>query len=53
MVFSTFVNDEFHDNIVWPDLPYLTDEHGSKWWLYAYPILCIDFPVLGKFHPLN
>lgn len=29
MVFSTFVNDEYHDNIVWPDLPYLTDEHGN------------------------
>jgi hypothetical protein len=30
MVFSTYINDDFHENIVWPDLPYLTDEHGSK-----------------------
>ncbi|XP_045815531.1 uncharacterized protein At3g49140-like [Trifolium pratense] len=29
MVFSTYVNDDFHENVVWPDLPYLTDEHGS------------------------
>ncbi|CAI8593717.1 unnamed protein product [Vicia faba] len=29
MVFSSFVSDEFHENLVWPDLPYLTDEHGN------------------------
>lgn len=31
MVFSTFINDEFHENIVWPDLPYLTDENGNMY----------------------
>ncbi|GAU29205.1 hypothetical protein TSUD_361950 [Trifolium subterraneum] len=29
MVFSSYMNEDFHENIVWPDLPYLTDEHGS------------------------
>ncbi|XP_058779145.1 uncharacterized protein At3g49140 isoform X2 [Vicia villosa] len=29
MVLSTFISDELHQNFVWPDLPYLTDEHGN------------------------
>lgn len=30
LMFSNLVNDEVHENIFWPELPYVTDEHGSK-----------------------
>ncbi|KAK7380401.1 hypothetical protein VNO78_32911 [Psophocarpus tetragonolobus] len=29
LMFSSLLSDEFHENIIWPDLPYLTDEHGN------------------------
>lgn len=29
LMFSGLINDEVHENIFWPDLPYLTDEHGN------------------------
>ncbi|KAL3630651.1 hypothetical protein CASFOL_023635 [Castilleja foliolosa] len=29
LMFSGMVNEEIHENIFWPDLPYLTDEHGN------------------------
>ena len=29
-MFSGLTDDEIHENIIWPDLPYLTDEHGGK-----------------------
>lgn len=29
-MFSGLINEEVHENIFWPDLPYVTDEHGSK-----------------------
>ncbi|XP_057423598.1 uncharacterized protein At3g49140 [Lotus japonicus] len=29
LMFSSIISDEFHENIVWPDMPYLTDEHGN------------------------
>ncbi|KAL7003490.1 hypothetical protein U1Q18_004644, partial [Sarracenia purpurea var. burkii] len=29
LMFSDFLNDEVHENIFWPDLPYVTDEHGN------------------------
>ncbi|XAR53609.1 hypothetical protein NMG60_11022227 [Bertholletia excelsa] len=29
LMFSDFLNDEVSENIFWPDLPYLTDEHGN------------------------
>ncbi|KAL8557297.1 hypothetical protein ACS0TY_004651 [Phlomoides rotata] len=29
LMFSTVVSDEIHENIFWPDLPYVTDEHGN------------------------
>ncbi|EPS73614.1 hypothetical protein M569_01143 [Genlisea aurea] len=29
LMFSGFVNDEVHENIFWPDLPYVTDERGN------------------------
>lgn len=29
-MFSGVVSDEVHENIFWPDLPYVTDEHGSE-----------------------
>ncbi|KAF7813040.1 uncharacterized protein G2W53_034016 [Senna tora] len=29
LMFSNLINDEAHENIIWPDLPYLTDEHGN------------------------
>ncbi|CAI9786089.1 unnamed protein product [Fraxinus pennsylvanica] len=28
LMFSGFVSDEIHENIFWPDLPYVTDEYG-------------------------
>lgn len=30
IMFSGIVDDGVHHNIFWPDLPYVTDEHGSK-----------------------
>ena len=30
LMFSSLINDEVHENIMCPDLPYVTDEHGSK-----------------------
>ncbi|MED6216997.1 hypothetical protein PIB30_013471 [Stylosanthes scabra] len=29
LVFSVLINDEDQENVVWPDVPYLTDEHGN------------------------
>ncbi|KAI3458088.1 hypothetical protein Pfo_014751 [Paulownia fortunei] len=29
LMFSGMVNEEIHENIFWPDLPYVTDEHGN------------------------
>ncbi|CAA2967501.1 uncharacterized protein At3g49140-like [Olea europaea subsp. europaea] len=29
LMFSGFVSDEIHENIFWPDLPYVTDEYGN------------------------
>lgn len=29
LLFSGLVNEEVHENVFWPDLPYLTDEHGN------------------------
>ncbi|XP_031389852.1 uncharacterized protein At3g49140-like isoform X2 [Punica granatum] len=29
LLFSGVVGDEVHENILWPDLPYATDEHGN------------------------
>ncbi|XP_028796732.1 uncharacterized protein At3g49140-like [Neltuma alba] len=29
LMFSSLINDETHENIIWPDMPYLTDEHGN------------------------
>lgn len=30
LMFSGLLSDEVHENIFCPDLPYVTDEHGSK-----------------------
>ena len=30
LMFTSLINDEVHENILCPDLPYVTDEHGSK-----------------------
>ncbi|RYR40383.1 hypothetical protein Ahy_A09g046136 isoform B [Arachis hypogaea] len=29
LVFSVLINGEDHENVVWPDVPYLTDERGN------------------------
>ncbi|XVE58461.1 hypothetical protein DITRI_Ditri04bG0171300 [Diplodiscus trichospermus] len=29
LMFTGMVDDQVHENIMWPDLPYITDEHGS------------------------
>ncbi|XP_074291572.1 uncharacterized protein At3g49140-like isoform X1 [Silene latifolia] len=29
LMFSGLINDEVHENIFWPELPYMTDEHGN------------------------
>ncbi|XP_061337319.1 uncharacterized protein At3g49140 isoform X2 [Gastrolobium bilobum] len=29
LMFSSLIDEEFDENIIWPDLPYLTDEHGN------------------------
>lgn len=29
LMFSGLIDDEVHENVIWPDLPYLTDEHGD------------------------
>ena len=30
LMFSNLLDDQLHENIIWPELPYVTDEHGSK-----------------------
>lgn len=30
LMFSGFDDDEILENLFWPDLPYVSDEHGSK-----------------------
>lgn len=30
LMFSGLLSEEVHENIFWPDLPYITDENGSK-----------------------
>ena len=30
LMLTGVINDDIHENIIWPDLPYVTDEHGSK-----------------------
>lgn len=27
---SSLMDDEVHENVILPELPYVTDEHGSK-----------------------
>ncbi|CAA0824659.1 Pentatricopeptide repeat (PPR) superfamily protein [Striga hermonthica] len=29
LMFSGLIDEEFRDDIFWPDLPYVTDEHGN------------------------
>ncbi|URE06141.1 hypothetical protein MUK42_16187 [Musa troglodytarum] len=29
IMFSRFIDDEVHENIIWPEFPYLTDEQGD------------------------
>ncbi|XP_022984669.1 uncharacterized protein At3g49140-like [Cucurbita maxima] len=29
LMFAGLINDEVQENIIWPDLPYVTDEHGN------------------------
>lgn len=29
-MFSGVISEEVHENIFWPDLPYVTDEYGSE-----------------------
>ncbi|XP_044505475.1 uncharacterized protein At3g49140-like isoform X2 [Mangifera indica] len=29
MMFTDLINDEVHDNVIWSEVPYLTDEHGN------------------------
>ncbi|KAK8686570.1 hypothetical protein V6N13_125594 [Hibiscus sabdariffa] len=29
VMFSGMINGEIHENVMWPDLPYATDEHGN------------------------
>ena len=54
-MFSNLINEEAHENIIWPDIPYLTDEHGSKW-RQGVSHLCVllNFIVFGWLNrPLN
>nr|DAD46847.1 TPA_asm: hypothetical protein HUJ06_016784 [Nelumbo nucifera] len=30
LIFSGLINDEVHESIFWPQLPYVTDEHGGE-----------------------
>ncbi|KAM7272571.1 hypothetical protein ACFE04_027234 [Oxalis oulophora] len=30
VMFTSLMNGEVHENVIWPDLPYVTDEHGSE-----------------------
>lgn len=38
MMLTHLFNDEVHENVLWPDLPYVTDEHGSKskYWYFLF-----------------
>lgn len=29
LMFSGMIDGEVHDNVVWPEVPYVTDEHGG------------------------
>ncbi|XP_011046046.1 PREDICTED: uncharacterized protein At3g49140-like isoform X1 [Populus euphratica] len=29
LMLTGVINDDIHENIIWPDLPYVTDEHGN------------------------
>ncbi|KAF9683774.1 hypothetical protein SADUNF_Sadunf04G0049300 [Salix dunnii] len=29
LMLTGLINDDFHENLIWPDLPYVTDEHGN------------------------
>ncbi|KAJ0099105.1 hypothetical protein Patl1_20230 [Pistacia atlantica] len=29
LMITNLINDEVDDNVIWPDLPYVTDEHGN------------------------
>lgn len=56
-MFSGLLSDEVHENIFWPDLPYVTDENGSKfidimlmllvpWVVWYYVIVLKDVPFV-------
>lgn len=56
-MFSGLLSDEVHENIFWPDLPYVTDENGSKlidimvmllvpWIVWYYVIVLKNVPFV-------
>lgn len=57
-MFAGLINDEVQENIIWPELPYVTDEHGSmsnileynvpilKASLDCFPYYFIDYVIL-------
>lgn len=36
-MFAGLINDEVQENIIWPELPYVTDEHGSMSRILDFP----------------
>lgn len=45
-MFSSVISDEIHENIFWPDLPYVTDEHGSKMHFACFLLLYLTELVI-------
>ena len=47
LMFQDSFSDEVHEHIFWPDLPYVTDEHGSKFGHFRSPLLYLVILVYG------
>ena len=46
-MFAGLINDEVQENIIWPELPYVTDAHGSMSYILEFTILKLK-AILGQ-----
>lgn len=46
-MFAGLINDEVQENIIWPELPYVTDEHGSMSNILEFTVLTLK-AILGR-----
>lgn len=47
VIFTGFIDEEVDENIIWPYVPYLTDEYGGTL-IYLYSFLCLDIYSWGR-----